>query len=409
MSNLESRLAKFCVGCGACQAICPRNAIDLSSNENGLLSLHVDLTKCTDCKLCMKVCPILYDVFNEPTVLSEKDFIGHYYKIFVAHASDERTRWGGASGGLVSALILKMLESGIINGALVSKMEGPGNINTFIARNAKDILDAQGSIYFPTFAARQIKSLKASKGSYAVVGTPCQVRAIKRAAIFSPELSKKIYIYLGLFCYHVNEFWYLDYFERKIVKVKPEEVLEIGPRRGGWPGSIEIKNFREKKKIPFFSFWGALQLLYLTSPVGCLFCSDHTNMMSDLSFGDAWFPTLMKTDAMGSSLVVARTKKGLSSLREAKNDGLIVLREITEKDLLESQRSIFYKKFFVSAARSFVQRKMIFSPKKYVGLLPLMHAAIARRNSIRKLIYIIPPSFLGKYAYVLHKIIEYFE
>lgn len=405
--SLESELSKLCVGCGACQAVCPRNAINLS-NKNGFVSLKINRESCSGCGLCLRICPIVHAAFDEPVVFSEKEIVGHYHKIYIAHASDDKIRWRGASGGVITALILNMLRAGLIDGALVSRMRGPSVVDTYIARNVKEILEAQGSIYFPTFAARQMKNIRANDGSYAIIGLPCHIAAFKRGEKFFPSLAEKIFIYLGLFCYHVNEFWYLDYFIEKTAKMEPEEVLEVSPRRNGWPGSIQIRSAREEKKIPFFSFWSSLQLSYLTSPIGCLFCSDHTNLMSDLSFGDAWIPSIMKTDTVGSSLVIARTKKGSSLLRDAEDDGSIILREITIKNLLESQRSIFYKKSFVSSARSLIQKKMKFSPKKYAGLLPLIHAKIARNSIARNLIYVLPKNLLGKYTSIVYKLTEDF-
>jgi len=405
--RLESRLAKLCVGCGGCQAVCPRNAINLS-NKNGYVSLQINKENCSGCGLCSKICPIVHAAFHEPAVFSEKEMVGHYHKIYIAHASNDKIRWRGASGGVITTLILNMLKAELIDGALVSRMKKPSVVDTHIARNVNEVLESQGSIYFPTYAARKIRNIRANEGSYAVTGLPCHIAAFKRSEKLFPNLAKKIFVYLGLFCYHVNEFWYLDYFIKKTAKMKPEEVLEVSPRRNGWPGSIQIRSAREEKRIPFFSFWSSLQLLYLTSPIGCLFCSDHTNLSSDLSFGDAWLPAIMKTDSVGSSLVIARTKKGLSLLREAEDGGSIILREITIKDLLESQRSIFYKKNFVSAARALIQKQMNFSPKKCVELLPLMHASITRNRIIRNLIYALPKNLLGKYAHLLHRLTEYF-
>ena len=405
--SLESRLSKLCVGCGACQAVCPRNAINLF-NKNGFVSLQINRENCSGCGLCSKICPIVHAAFHEPAVFSEKEMVGHYHKIYISYASDDKIRWRGASGGVITALIINMLKAGLIDGALVSRMKKPSVVDAHIVRNVKEVLESQGSIYFPTYAARQMKNIRANDGSYAVVGLPCHIAAFKRSENYFPNLAKKIFVYLGLFCYHVNEFWYLDYFIKKTAKMKPEEVLEVSPRRNGWPGSIQIRSAREEKGIPFFSFWSSLQLLYLTSPIGCLFCSDHTNLMADLSFGDAWLPSIMKTDSVGRSLVIARTKKGLSLLREAEDDGSMILREITIKDLLESQRSIFYKKKFVSAARALMQKQMKFSPKKCVELLPLMHANITRNRIIRNLVYAFPKNVLEKYAHLLHRLTEDF-
>jgi coenzyme F420-reducing hydrogenase beta subunit len=232
---------------------------------------------------------------------------------------------------------------------------------------------------------------------------------MKKLTSMYPWLSKRVAFYFGLFCYHTNQYWYIDYFERKIAGINPRDVIKVTPRRGGWPGSVQIETSTDKKRIPFFKFWGPLQLLYLTSPIGCLFCNDHTSPLSDLSFGDAWLQTLMREDNLGSSLVIARNERGLSLLKEAANDGLVVLKETQKEDILQSQTSIFYKKFFVAAARSLVQKKNSHSLKKYVELLPLIHSVIIRNGTVRRLVFNLPLELFGHYAHVLHKFVEFLE
>lgn len=45
-----------CCGCGACCAICPRDAIEMKQDEEGFLYPVVDEQKCVGCNLCQKVC-----------------------------------------------------------------------------------------------------------------------------------------------------------------------------------------------------------------------------------------------------------------------------------------------------------------------------------------------------------------
>lgn len=407
--NFESisKLSDFCVGCGACEAICPQNAISFA-NTNGCLSLKIDKKKCGNCGSCLNVCPIIHAAFHKSAEITEAEIVGKYQKIFIAYASDAKIRCGGASGGVITALVMKMLKAQHIDGALVSQMKMPNAISTNVVKTETDLFASRGSIYFPTYTARQIKNIATKDGSYLIIGLPCHIAAFRRSEKIVPNLSNKIFAYFGLFCYHTNELWYLDYFIKKIAEMKLDEVSEVDPRRDGWPGLIKIKGKRGQKKIPFFSFWSFLQLLYFTSPRGCLFCGDHTNTQSDLSFGDAWLPSLMKKDEQGTSIVIARTKKGLSLLRDAEADGLIVLKETTLRTLLESQQSIFYKKKFVSATRRLIQKQIKISPKIFLELLPLVNANLARNRFFRNLLYALPKTALAKYAHLFQKLNEEF-
>ena len=47
---------KDCCGCSACASICNHNAITMKPDVLGFLYPEVDLTKCTNCSLCERVC-----------------------------------------------------------------------------------------------------------------------------------------------------------------------------------------------------------------------------------------------------------------------------------------------------------------------------------------------------------------
>jgi len=44
---------KYCVGCGSCIKVCPKEAMSV---PNGIYA-QVDLERCVGCGLCAKVCP----------------------------------------------------------------------------------------------------------------------------------------------------------------------------------------------------------------------------------------------------------------------------------------------------------------------------------------------------------------
>lgn len=42
-----------CIGCGACVAVCPHDAIEMKDGK-----AVIDQKKCKDCKECIKICPV---------------------------------------------------------------------------------------------------------------------------------------------------------------------------------------------------------------------------------------------------------------------------------------------------------------------------------------------------------------
>ena len=47
-----------CCGCTACYAICPKEAISMVEDEEGVEYPQIDESKCIDCCQCVRVCPI---------------------------------------------------------------------------------------------------------------------------------------------------------------------------------------------------------------------------------------------------------------------------------------------------------------------------------------------------------------
>lgn len=56
-------LKKECVGCAACENICPQSAVSMEENNMGFYNPVIS-NKCIDCGLCVKVCQIDGDILG---------------------------------------------------------------------------------------------------------------------------------------------------------------------------------------------------------------------------------------------------------------------------------------------------------------------------------------------------------
>ena len=101
----------LCTRSGTCIGACPEKA--LSVDEDFYPKL--DQSKCTECGLCATICPggaVNFKDLTEVTFGHRNDdvgFDGHVEMIYVGYSSDERTRNGGAGGGVVTALLWDLL------------------------------------------------------------------------------------------------------------------------------------------------------------------------------------------------------------------------------------------------------------------------------------------------------------
>jgi len=318
----------LCTGCGTCVSLCPEEAIKLIIDEKkGIYISELDEDGCNNCGICYKVCPghevdfkgLNLEIFGKEP---EDILIGNYLNCYTGHSTDYNIRYNSSSGGLVTALLIFALEEGIIDGALVTRMkrDNPIEPEPFIARTVEEIIEASKSKYCPVPANIALKEILDSKEGekFAVVGLPCHIHGVRKAEQINKKLKEKIVLHLGIFCNHVPNFWGTKLLLQRL-KVREDEVIKLGYRGEGYPGSMKIsKKSGELLLLPdYWSFVGT----YFFYPARCLMCSDGICELADISFGDAWLPEL-SDDKIGKSIIVSKSEIGdkILQLRKSKNE-----------------------------------------------------------------------------------------
>ena len=344
----------LCTGCGTCSGICPNDAIKMSKDKKqGIYLPKIDYQKCTDCGLCSKSCPgykvdfkeLNLEIFRKiPPPTIEGSLLGNYLKCYAGYSTDHEVRYKSASGGLITQLLLFMLDEGIIDGALVTGMgkENPLEPKPFIARTREEIINASGSKYCPVPVNVALKYILRQKGKYAVVGLPCHIHGLRKAEQVIKKLKERIVLHMGIFCSHTDTFLETEYLLYRF-NIKSKDVSKIAYRGKGWPGMLTIKSKRGNEvNVPFHE-WIKAHAYCMFAPSRCLLCCDHSAELSDISFADAWLPEF-QGDKIGTSLIISRTKVGEEILRKAVANKKIEIREIDCIKVAESQKMMRFKK-----------------------------------------------------------------
>lgn len=340
---------KNCIGCGTCAGICyPAEAIDMVMNERGFYIPNIDPQKCTECGFCYKVCPRgesnQYENLNKFVFGTfPNDFLlGNHVCCYIGHSTNETLRYNSSSGGMVTQLLISVLEEGIIDGVLVTTMKKnkPLEPEPFIARTKEEIISAMGSKYCPVPANLALKEIIKNEGKFAVVGLPCHIQGIRNAEKINSKLRNKIVLHFGILCSGMKSFLGTEYILEK-TKINKNDVESIKFRGEGWPGSMEIIENEKVHRITLLSplYYGGVYPFFV-NPL-CLLCSDFVAELSDISFGDAW--NLAKDD-IGSSLLICRTLTGENILKKNILDGKIKLEKVEREDVVNSTPLIRLKK-----------------------------------------------------------------
>ena len=415
MNNAIDSIVKnnLCTGCGTCIALCPKEAIKLTINERkGIYVPKIDEEKCNDCDICYEVCPgheVNFNALNLEIFGKEPEdiLIGNYINCYVGHSTDYDLRYSSSSGGLVTALLIFALEEGIINGALVTRMEkdNPLEPEPFIARTKEEIIEASKSKYCPVPANIALKKILNSREGekFAVVGLPCHIHGIRKAEQINKKLKEKIALHLGIFCNHAPNFWGTKLLLQRL-KVREDDVVKLNYRGEGRPGSMKIsQKSGELLLLPdYWSFVGA----YFFYPVRCLMCSDGICELADISFGDAWLPEL-SDDKIGKSIIVSKSEIGENILQKMKLKDKVELTEISAKKVVQSQAEMLYfkkknarNKLFKVVPKYNMQNDLLEADTidRLLALFPYLNSYASSNSFLRKMLCYIPSKLIWLYG-----------
>lgn len=278
--------------------------------------------------------------------------IGPYKEIYTGYAVDEKLRYECSSGGVATALLKYLIETKVMDGAIVAApIRGkPLRHQAHYVNKVEDIVQYKGSIYCPIDYSPTWQIIEENHGRrLVIIGQPCQLRAVDQFVSAKGLDASKIFK-IGLFCGGVTSYKALEYLCKK-AKVKPKDALEIRYRSGGWPGRkmvIVIRDAREPtktKEIVLFDRDASFSQKYLydfcfSGPFFldcCRVCKDQTSEHADISLGDAWLPEITSADKLGTNLIMARTDRGYKILQGAVNSGVIKLEGTDPEDVINSQ------------------------------------------------------------------------
>ncbi|MEJ8543362.1 Coenzyme F420 hydrogenase/dehydrogenase, beta subunit C-terminal domain [Methanothermobacter wolfeii] len=344
MKNI-GEIRDLCTGCGTCAAMCPREIIEMNVNRKKGIYEPIIVGECDECGVCIKVCPGVSVDFRELNreifgYEGEDMLLGNHEACYVAHSTDEKLRYNASSGGMVTQILIHLIDKGIVDGALVTRMnpEKPLEPEPFIARTPEDIIEAAGSKYCPVPANIALREILREPGKYAVVGLPCHIQGIRKAEMINRKLRERIVYHLGIVCNHTPSFMATEFLLKRL-GVRREEVTGIRYRGDGWPGSLKVETVSgDILLLP--EYWGS-GFGQLFKPSRCRRCCDHMAELSDMSFADPWLREF-EGEKKGKTLIVLR--KGLGILDELKDEGLCQLQPLEPDKVLTSQLYNIYMK-----------------------------------------------------------------
>lgn len=158
-----------CCGCGACASVCPKHCIKMQADNEGFKYPQVDITKCVDCRLCEKVCPLLHKPEPQEPLA-----------VYGAKNVDDSIRLHSSSGGLFTAFAREILaQHGIVYGA---EMTSELQVQHCAVSEEAELTKLRGSKYVQSEMGecyKQARFLLQQGRKVLFSGTPCQIAGLK--------------------------------------------------------------------------------------------------------------------------------------------------------------------------------------------------------------------------------------
>ncbi len=413
-SKLQSEVINqgLCTHCGLCAGM-SANTLKMTDTPSGPLPSRCSNKAPIVNHEVFQSCPgkgINYPKLNKLLFnkLPDSWLVGNFLHSYIGHSTSKEIRRIGASGGLITHVCLYLLDKGLVDGIIMSRMRSdiPWQPETIIATTSEQIKSCAQSIYQPIPVLEIINQLKKFTGKVAMVGLPDQVGAVRSMQTQGNLLANKISFIIGPYVGTNMYFESIKSFLRSNGVSDFKSIKKLNYRDGEWPGylSITLKNGRRFTAEKFY--YNYLIPFFITR--SSLTSIDLTNELTDISVGDAWNPTYEKK-GQGFSVVIARSKRGLEILKEMKINKLISLNEIDLQQTIKMHAHMIEFKKRGAFIRLKLRKFFSLNSPEYgykITNIPLVRIvieliisgifAVCKLGIVKKIMELIPIKILGK-------------
>lgn len=323
-----------CCGCAMCVVVCPHKVLDYDyTMEKPFQTDEYRPDNCThgekNCDLCARACPRLdhengiwqwnwpelEELLHGRTRRPDEVF-GIHRQVVLARSSDPEVTAAGQDGGIGSAILLHGLETGAIDGGVVSGFDG-GSQQTEpkVVTSREEILGTARSRYTYCATPLALKAAAEERMKVAMVGVSCETSAAPKMALAGVrKWSNMIKLTVGLLC--SETFLPGPFLEAKLqgeygidmsrvekINIKGKVIVTMDD---GTDHEIPLKECR-----PLARDWG------------CPFCPDFGAEHADISLGGLGME--------GWSIVIIRTERGEEFWNELVEAGKVETRPASEE------------------------------------------------------------------------------
>lgn len=307
---LDFNISEYCYGCGACGAVCPKNAISMVAGDEGFPVPKIDEEKCIKCGLCDKTC-IYQHVL--PVQAPDKIILSECRMVQLNTDSIMNSSSGGAFYGIAAEALKQGYQ--VCGCVWNEELEA----NHILTNTIDGVRQMQGSKYVQSNLGccyEKIKKELDAGNKVLFSGTPCQIAGLKKIVGHNESLFT-----VGLICEGTPSPMVLKRWIKYMEKKHKSRIIKLYMRkkgRYGWKTPVIEYCYENGKKTEQLAFHLDLYirnficgLFMRNSCFNCQYKGDF--IPADIIIGDCWSASYKEIQASknkGLSAVILKTKKG---------------------------------------------------------------------------------------------------
>lgn len=339
----------LCIGCGLCEALGPDRWQMQMTDEDLLRPAAIAAENPAADADILAACPGAV-AQAEAKGTQNDDVWGSYVYMGEAWSGDADVRFKAATGGVLTALGMHLINSGKAQFILhcAADPERPMRSRWVMSDTAAQVAARAGSRYGPTDTLAGLEHALARNQPFAIIAKPCDAGAVRARAKADPRLNKLLVAVLVMVCGGASALGK----SRDLLAeydLAEEDVTLFRYRGHGNPGPTRVETRQGQAfEKSYLDLWEDESGWQLQSR--CKICPDAIGEAADVAAADIWPGGAPVGDDTGFNGIIARTPEGQALVDSAVAAGDLVLGKAhTPRDYDDFQPHQVRKKRAVAA------------------------------------------------------------